>query len=190
MAINGTALFITGVGGMFLYSGISNKSVLSVIQNVITGKSPAKATPNTADAAQTSGLAGIGSSAAQAAATVSGGSPFTAMQNAAATHGWSTGAEWDAIFAIEDEEAGFNPKAKNPSSGAWGMAQSLGHNYAGGPAANGVNEYGGQGLTAAQSQLASLGDPTYQAVWMMNYIASRYGDPIAAQAFHKASGWY
>lgn len=190
MAINGTALGIAGAGAMFLYAGISNKSILSVIQNVITGKSPAKATPNTADAAQTSGLAGIANIAGQAAATVGGGDAQTALQQAAAAKGWGNGPEWTALVQIEDEEAGFDPTAKNPSSGAYGLAQSLGHGYSGGPAPNGVNEYGGEGLTPAQSEQASLGNATYQAIWMVNYIAGRYGDPIAGQAFHKANGWY
>jgi resuscitation-promoting factor RpfB len=190
MAINGTALAITGAGAAFLYAGISNKSILSVIQNVITGKSPAKATPNTADAAETSGLAGIANIAGQAAATVGGGDAQTALQNAASAKGWGTGAEWTALVQIEDEEAGFDPTAKNPDSGAYGLAQSLGHHFSGGPAPNGVNEYGGYGLTAAESEMASMGNATYQAIWMVNYIASTYGDPIAAQAFHVQKGWY
>jgi hypothetical protein len=70
------------------------------------------------------------------------------------------------------------------------MAQSLGHPYSGGPASNGVNEYGGEGLTAAQSEQASLGSAAPQAIWMCNYIKDRYGTPEAAETFHLANGWY
>jgi hypothetical protein len=70
------------------------------------------------------------------------------------------------------------------------LAQSLGHKYSGGPASNGINEYGGQGLTPYMSEQASLGNPTYQAIWMVNYIASRYGDPIKAEQFHLQNNYY
>lgn len=194
MAINGTALAITAVGGMFLYAGISNKSMLSVIQNVVTGKSPTTASPNTSDPQlQSNAVGSLGNTLAGAAtlgaASVSG-SPQAALKQAAATHGWDTGANWNSLVAIENQEAGFNPTAKNPSSGAYGMAQSLGHGYSGGPAPNGVNEYGGEGLTAAQSEQASMGNAYYQSVWMCNYIASRYGNPVVAEQFHLANNWY
>lgn len=41
--IDGISLGILGAGGLFLYSGIKGKSVLSAIQGVIQGKSPASA---------------------------------------------------------------------------------------------------------------------------------------------------
>lgn len=194
MAINGTALAITAVGGMFLYAGISNKSMLSVIQNIVTGKSPTTASPNTSDPQlQSNAVGSLGNTLAGAAtlgaASVSG-SPQAALKQAAATHGWDTGANWNSLVAIENQEAGFNPTAKNPSSGAYGMAQSLGHGYSGGPAPNGVNEYGGEGLTPAQSEQASMGNAYYQSVWMCNYIASRYGNPVVAEQFHLANNWY
>lgn len=44
MKVNGIALGITGVGVVFVYSGVSGRSVLSMFQNVVTGKSPQTAT--------------------------------------------------------------------------------------------------------------------------------------------------
>ncbi len=78
----------------------------------------------------------------------SAGSAKTILQATAAQFGW-TGSEWDALDWLEMAEAGYNTLIKNPSSGAFGMAQSLGHPFSGGPASNGVNEYGGNGLTPA-----------------------------------------
>lgn len=199
MAINGVAVGITVTGAVFLYSGLTNKSVLSVIQNVITGKTPetakasAEASTQTAEAsaAPLTSTSGTTSASYITSSDVSGGgSGQTALQQAATAKGWGSGAEWTALEAIENQEAGFNPTATNPTSGAYGMAQSLGHSFAGGPAPNGVNEYGGYGLTASQSEQASMGDPTYQAIWMVNYIASRYGDPIAGEQFHLANNYY
>jgi hypothetical protein len=69
-------------------------------------------------------------------------------------------------------EAGFSLTAKNPSSGAYGMAQFI----------NGPSEYyqyGGDPNTASG-----------QATAMLNYIAQRYGDPIAAELHEQQYGWY
>ena len=119
----------------------------------------------------------------------SGGPAKTILQSTAAQFGW-TGSEWSAMDWLEMSEAGYNVNAKNPSSGAYGMAQSLGHPFSGGPAPNGVNEYGGNGLTPAQSKAASMGDAGAQSLWMCNYVKSTYGTPSAAKAFHLAHNWY
>lgn len=102
---------------------------------------------------------------------VSNSSAEAALKSAAAEKGW-TGAEWTALFDVEEREAGFNLNATNPSSGAYGMAQFI--NGAGEYA-----EYGGNSSTAAG-----------QAVAMVNYIAQRYGTPEAAWAHELAYGWY
>lgn len=104
-------------------------------------------------------------------AGVSNASAEAALKSAAAQKGW-TGAEWTALFNVEMREAGFSLTATNPSSGAYGMAQFI----------NGPSEYyqyGGNPNTAAG-----------QAVAMVNYIAQRYGDPIAAWNHELAFGWY
>ena len=69
-------------------------------------------------------------------------------------------------------EAGYNIHAQNPHSSAYGMAQFI----------NGPSEYyqyGGNPNTAAG-----------QAVAMLNYIAQRYGDPIAAWNHELSAGFY
>jgi len=192
MAVNGVALGAVALGGLFVYSGITGKSILSAISQTVQGKSPTLATSaNSIGAiAQDMASTAIGGSNSSTGTVVNSSSAMAAMQQTAAQFGWGTGAEWTALVAVENQEAGFNPTAKNPSSGAYGLAQSLGHHYSGGPASNGINEYGGYGLTASQSEQASLGQPAPQALWMLNYIKSRYGDPIAAEKFHLANNWY
>jgi hypothetical protein len=93
------------------------------------------------------------------------------LKSAAAKMGW-TGAQWTALYDVEEREAGFSLTAQNPSSGAYGMAQFI----------NGPSEYaqyGGNSTTAAG-----------QATAMVNYIAQRYGNPEAAWAHELAYGWY
>ena len=124
-------------------------------------------------------LASAVKSAAAAAAAVptaatagsSGGVIATMMRNMAAARGW-TGAQWNALYDVEMAEAGFSLTARNPSSGAYGLAQFI----------NGPSEYyqyGGNPTTA-----------TGQITAMLNYIASRYGTPAAAWAHESAFHWY
>jgi hypothetical protein len=113
--------------------------------------------------------------AAKAAAnlkpTGSGATVEALMQSMAASVGW-TGAEWTALAEVEAREAGFSLTATNPSSGAYGLAQ-----FIDGPSE--YAQYGGNSTTAAG-----------QITAMLNYISSRYGDPIAAEAHEVEYGWY
>jgi hypothetical protein len=194
MAVSGLALGAVGLGALFVYSGLTGKSVLSAIANTVQGQSPTTAvaansiagTPVTIASSGTD----IGGTGGSGTSVVNSTSAMAAMQQTAAQFGWGSGAEWTALNAIEMQEAGYDPTAENPTSHAYGLAQSLGHHYSGGPASNGINEYGGNGLTPAQSEQASLGQPGPQALWMMNYIKSRYGDPIAAEVFHLKNNYY
>ena len=195
MAVSGAAVASIGIGALLVYSGLTGRSVLQSLGGVVQGKSPST-TPKTQNiggtpdtSAATTGQSNA-TTAVPAAPSSATGSPKQILQQVAATHGWGSGAEWTALDAIENQEAGYDPTNTNPDSKAYGLAQSLGHGFDGGPAAKGINEYGGNGLTAAQSRAASMGDPYYQSVWMCNYIASRYGDPIVAEQFHLANNWY
>jgi TP901 family phage tail tape measure protein len=102
-----------------------------------------------------------------------GGGSVEAMAKAmAAARGW-TGAMWNAIEFVEMHEAGWNLTATNPSSGAYGIAQGI----------TGPSWYyqwpGGNPNTA-------IG----QIIGFFDYIASRYGNPMAAAAHEAAFNWY
>ncbi|MGJ0915229.1 tape measure protein [Enterococcus avium] len=80
--------------------------------------------------------------------------------------------EYAAIDYIVNHESSWNPQAVNPSSGAYGLPQSL-------PA----------------SKLASAGsdwrtNPITQLKWMRNYVNERYGGANGALSFWKAHNWY
>lgn len=197
MPLSGTALAAAAVGGLFLYSGIRGTGVLAGVQNVVQGKTPTTLPQTTAiQGTSDAGAAGDLVSGILAGSNTppgdagSGSAARIALQAAATIHGWGSGAQWNAVDAIENQEAGYDSTATNPSSKAYGLAQSLGHGFPGGPAPNGINEYGGEGLSTQESYAASMGDPVPQAKWMMNYIASRYGTPVVAEQFHLANGWY
>jgi hypothetical protein len=73
---------------------------------------------------------------------------------------------------IVSHESGWNYKATNASTGAYGLVQAL-----------------------PGSKMASEGsdwqtNPTTQIKWGLSYMNSRYGSPCAAQSFWEAHNWY
>ena len=80
--------------------------------------------------------------------------------------------QWAYLDALWHRESGWNHLAENPSSGAYGIPQSL-------PA----------------TKMAVVGDdwrtnPETQIRWGLAYIAARYGTPEAAWAHSQKTGWY
>jgi hypothetical protein len=77
--------------------------------------------------------------------------------------------QWSSMRTLVMRESGFNPRARNASSGACGLGQALPCNKM----PQGIN-------TSVEGQ----------AAWMLDYIANRYGTPNNALAFHNAHNWY
>lgn len=183
--IDGVALGAIGAGGLFLFAAVQGKSITGTLSTLIKGGSPSGAPSAnlvTVDQQATGGSAVTDS-------TVPAGSAQQALQSAATAYGWGSGAQWQALQSVEMAEAGFNPSATNPSSGAYGLAQALGHGDAA-TAGSVTNQYGGFGLSDAQAQQANSGDAGAQALWMVNYIAATYGNPENAWAHEQSAGWY
>lgn len=180
MAVNGVALAAGAAGAVFVWSAVSNAKITSTIQNIISGKKPVagplqQGASTTPSAASTSagGGGGGGTSAPAAPANVSGNVAIGKML--AAARGW-TGGQWDALYALWERESGWNNLALNSSSGAYGIAQALGH----GP----TNQY------PAGSANPPTSSATAQILWGLGYIASTYGTPEAAWAHEESAGWY
>ncbi|KFI90845.1 CHAP domain protein [Bifidobacterium saguini DSM 23967] len=81
-------------------------------------------------------------------------------------------ADYDALVWLWNHESGWRWNATNPSSGAYGIPQSL-------PA----------------SKMASAGDDwkdnaATQIKWGLDYIRGRYGSPSAARSFWLRNNWY
>lgn len=100
-----------------------------------------------------------------------GGSPLAIGQRMAAAVGWK-GGQWTALRELWQRESGWNPKARNPSSGAYGIPQSL--------PANKMASAGSDWLT----------NPATQIEWGLGYIKDRYGSPSSALDFHDSHNWY
>lgn len=82
-------------------------------------------------------------------------------------------AQWPPFDALEMREAGYNRFARNPSSGAYGIAQAL-------PPTK----------MPFAAQAAGGSDAATQLRWMFGYIGSVYGTPAAAWAHERAFSWY
>jgi phage-related protein len=85
--------------------------------------------------------------------------------------GWS-GVQFSPLDRLWTRESNWNYKARNPSSGAYGIPQAL-----------------------PGSKMASAGadwqtNPATQVRWGLGYIHDRYGSPSGAWAHSQNTGWY
>lgn len=166
--ISGLAVFYSAAGGVLLWSGFKGQTVAQTVKAITSGNAAALAqqgsqtvgspvvgtSPGTSDGETTSQ-----GSVVPVGGTVSGASEKANQASAmaaAALYGWA-GSQWTALNNVEMAEAGWNNLAQNPSSGAFGIAQALGHGGAGTAGKYG-NSYGAQyGLSVTQAQAANNG---------------------------------
>lgn len=85
--------------------------------------------------------------------------------------GWDQ-SEYSCLVALWQKESGWNHFARNPSSGAYGIPQSL-------PA---------EKMASAGADWAT--NPETQIRWGLGYIEGRYGQPCAAWAHSQQKNWY
>jgi len=88
-----------------------------------------------------------------------------------AERGWPV-QEYDCLVLLWNRESHWNVYANNPSSGAYGIPQSL-----------------------PGDKMASVGadwqtNPVTQITWGLNYIQARYDTPCGAWAHSEATNWY
>ena len=92
------------------------------------------------------------------------------VQGIFAGRGW-TGSQWSDADFIINKESSWNPLARNPSSGAFGLFQFL-------------------GATKDKYLPDENPDPAVQGRAGAAYIGDRYGDPSSAASFWRAHNWY
>ncbi|MBF0697744.1 G5 domain-containing protein [Actinomyces bowdenii] len=119
-------------------------------------EAPAEAAPAPAPVAE----AGTDAAGAQAIA-----------KSMMAGYGWND-SEFSCLVSLWERESNWNYQAENPSSGAYGIPQSL----------------PGNKMAAAGADWQT--NPTTQITWGLGYISERYGSPCGAWAHSEAVGWY
>jgi resuscitation-promoting factor RpfB len=196
MTANAGNLLLTAAGGILIWAGLKGKSVTGVVRALIGGESPASA-PNansvTGASGTTSGTTGIPTGIGNTTSGSASANQSLARQIASAMglSSWTTGQEWSDWVSLWNQESGWSATATNPGSGAYGIAQALGHGT--GTAtegASGGNEYGGYGVSTSVAQQANSGDAAAQITWGIAYILATYGSPSAAWAHEQANNWY
>ncbi len=88
-----------------------------------------------------------------------------------AARGWSS-SQYSCLVSLWEKESNWKYRASNPSSGAYGIPQSL----------------PGSKMASAGSDWRT--NPATQIEWGLGYVADRYGTPCAAWSHSKAKNWY
>ena len=109
--------------------------------------------------------------AQQAAVTTPSGSPEQIAQQMLSQFGWSS-SQFSCLQPLWEHESGWSMTAQNPTSGAYGIPQSL-------PAAQ-MSSAGADWQTNAATQIR----------WGLTYIQGRYGSPCGAWAHEESDNWY
>ncbi len=102
---------------------------------------------------------------------VTEGSTRALGKQAAEDSGW-TGVQWRCLDNLWERESNWRTTAENPSSGAYGIPQSL-------PGSK-MATHGSDWRTNPETQIS----------WGLHYIRSRYGSPCEAWAHFLDRNWY
>jgi resuscitation-promoting factor RpfB len=169
--IDGPGLAAIAVGIIFLYGGVKGYSPIKAFENIIKGQNPNE---NQVSASLTAATSSSGGNIPTSGGGSSSANQALAKQIATGMghSDWTSGQQWSDWVALWNQESGWSATAKNPSSGAYGIPQSL-------PA----------------DKMASAGadymtNPATQIKWGVTYIAGRYGNPSVAMAHERANNWY
>jgi len=135
-----------------------------------------------------------GTSAAAIAATGVGGGTAAANKalatRLAAGFGWTDQQQLTCLDELWTRESGFSQTAKNGASGAYGVAQALGHIPGVSVALNRQGDNYPPPFTAGNPPPWGDSDPGAQISWGLGYIAATYITPCGAWAFEEANGFY
>lgn len=102
---------------------------------------------------------------------VNSGSPRDIAAGMLGNYGWGQD-QFGCLNSLWNRESGWNTYAQNPSSGAYGIPQSL----------------PGSKMASAGSDWRT--NPATQIRWGLGYISGRYGSPCNAWAHSQAFNWY
>lgn len=200
--INGFSLAYTAFGGVILWSGIKGTTLTSTFRGLLQGQAPSTdqeqiGTAPAAIGSTTSAASTSASNTASLGVGATGPAPgaVTSIDNynlarmVASTYGWGTGTQWADLTQVINRESGGNQNAMNPS-GAYGIAQALGHATSADAGSVSRTAYGGYGVPTATNVGANSGNATDQLVWMMAYIKEAYGEPSGAWNSEQTRGFY
>lgn len=190
--LNGVAVAYGIAGFVLFWSGLKNQTIQGTLTALLKGQNPAvvpEAAPSLGVATGSAGSSPESGTAGQQINVTTPGSGSEKANQAlgklmAGGYGWATGTNWTALnYGWGTLESGWNANALNASSGAYGIAQALGHGTA---ATKGTKSdaYGTQnGISVATAKAANSGSAAGQIAWGLAYVKATYGSPS------KVPGW-
>ncbi|MFI9078374.1 transglycosylase SLT domain-containing protein [Streptomyces sioyaensis] len=125
-----------------------------------------------ADARKKKELAASRSSSRGDLGDLVGKSSYSIAETQAIARQMMAGDQFQCFSNIVDHESGWNYKATNAGSGAYGLVQAL----------------PGSKMSSAGSDWQT--NPATQIKWGLNYMNDRYGSPCGAWSFWQANSWY
>ena len=192
-------LLLIGIGGYLAWFGVHYwrqdlKWPSDPVESVLQGQGLPPSTPPPPQSELLAAGVGQYSQDTSAAGGYQGSVPAGPAQNTAklliSKYGWQPG-QMGSLVKLWNQESGWSATARNQQSGAFGIAQALGHGGIGTGAPDGTNQYGAQyGLSDAEAQQANAGNARWQIEWGLGYIKDRYGTPDAAWAHEQGFNWY
>ena len=141
------------------------------VRQAAAAQAAARAAAAQAAAAKAAAQRAHAARARAAAVSAPAGSPQLVAERMLGQFGWPAG-QFSCLQPLWGHESGWSMTARNPSSGAYGIAQAL-------PAAQ-MASAGPDWQTSAATQVK----------WGLTYIKDRYGSPCGAWAHEQASSWY
>lgn len=194
MAVSGFSVAYLAIGGVLLFSGFKGATPSAVISAALNGNlssvtstMPITAPTVTESTSQTGTTDTSGSTTGDTGASSAGASSNQALAKSIATSmgltSWTTGTTWDDWVSLWNQESGWSNTADNATSGAYGIAQALGHGTDGAP-------YPSEYESANPPAYGGTSNATAQIEWGISYIQSTYGSPVMAWAHEQANDWY
>ncbi|GAA1099919.1 lytic transglycosylase domain-containing protein [Nocardiopsis composta] len=113
-----------------------------------------------------------GSGSDDSSSSTPSGDPKSIAKAMLGDYGWGEDQFSGCLEPLWEKESNWNHQAKNPSSGAYGIPQSL----------------PGSKMASAGSDWET--NPATQIKWGLGYIEDRYGSPCEAWSHSQANGWY
>lgn len=214
MPVKPAYLALAGAGAIVAVAGVKGWGLGHTFRDLISGQKPGSQDIQTAAEIKAASFYGYGTGGTTGGgnAPPSGGGKVSihaaanmalARLSVAGVHpSWAIGSQWAAWKSLWMRESGWSSVAFNPS-GAYGIAQALGHAKSGecatGPRelAGGVKvppglncAYGSNFVSPRTAKAANAGNNLPQIQWGIGYIAGIYGDPQTAWNHEVANGWY
>lgn len=195
MAVSGSGLALVSGGFVLFWSGFRNVTLQATLKAFLRGQLPASnptgaptlgvSTAPTSASSPSAFTAPAGDTGAATATAAANQALARALVVATGHPSWATGAQWQALLSLWNQESGWSNTADTRKSGldppdattfAYGIPQA--------------RPYSKMPQAAWPPDKGGFADPVTQITWGIGYIAAAYGSPAAAWTHEGSAGSY